>query len=94
MSHSKTLILALLLCGTAFAKKSAPPRPLGNEASFQESFSPVEVTIKATGLGGEPEDAEADIPRVALQFVMFQWSDKLITNDDEKQRAQRVLDEI
>lgn len=89
-----TMVLALGLAGTAFAKKHAPPAPVGNQAAFQESFSPTEVTIKATGLGDEPEDAEADIPRVALQFVMFTWTDKLVNTDDEKDRAKRVLDEI
>jgi len=97
MHTFKTLSLALAfaLAGTAFARKQPPPpRPMGNEASFQESFSPTEVTIKATGVGVEPEDAEADIPRVAIQFVLFRWSDKLVTTDDEKESAQRVLDEI
>lgn len=83
------------LASASQAKKpKAPPRPVGNEASFAESFSPVEVTIKATGLGAEPELAEADIPLVALQFVMFKWSDKLVNTDDENRRAQSVLDEI
>lgn len=85
----------LALAGALHARRPAKvARPTGNEASFAESFSPVEVTIKATGLGDEPELAEADIPRVALQFVLFKWSDKLITTDDENRRAQSVLDEI
>jgi hypothetical protein len=90
-----TTFALLALAGTLHARKPAKvPRPVGNEASFAESFSPVEVTIKATGLGNKPEHAEADIPRVALQFVLFKWSDKLITTDDETRRAQGVLDEI
>ncbi len=89
------LVALLGFTVAAQAKKPAvPPRPLGNEASFAESFSPVEVTIKATGLGKEPELAELDIPRVAIQFVLFKWSDKLLNTDDENRRAQRVLDEI
>jgi len=89
------LFSLLALAGALHAHKPAKaPRPTGNEASFAESFSPVEVTIKATGLGDEPELAEFDIPRVAIQFVLFKWSDKLITNDDENRRAQGVLDEI
>jgi hypothetical protein len=91
-----TAFLAILgLAGALHAKKpKAAPKPLGNEASFAESFSPVEVTIKSTGVGEEPELAEADIPLVALQFVMFKWSDKLVNTDDENRRAQSVLDEI
>lgn len=89
------VVAALGIFSTTDAKKpKAPPRPVGNEASFVESFSPVEVTIKSTGLGKEPELAESDIPLVALQFVMFKWSDKLVNTDDENRRAQKVLDEI
>ncbi len=92
-------ILSLLtifgLVGTLHARKpEVPPKPIGNQASFAESFSPVEVTIKATGVGNEPELAEADIPRVAIQFVLFKWADKLVNTEDETRRAQAVLDEI
>lgn len=89
------ILTVLGLSGALHAKKpQAAPKPVGNEASFAESFSPVEVTIKATGLGDEPELAEADIPRVAIQFVLFKWSDKLVNTEDENRRAQSVLDEI
>lgn len=95
MRTAISLLTMLGLAGALHAKKPAmAAKPVGNEAAFAESFSPVEVTIKATGLGNEPELAEADIPRVAIQFVLFKWSDKLVNTDDENRRIQPVLDEI
>ena len=92
----KFLAAVLLLSGAVLAKKPPPPplRPMGNEATFQESYSPTEVTIKATGVGFTPEEADLDIPRVAIQFVLFRWTDKLVTTEDENDRAKRVLDDI
>jgi hypothetical protein len=94
---STTLALAALLSAAALAKKPPPPppaRPVGNEATFMESYSPTEVVVKATGVGATPEEADLDIPRVALQFVLFRWTDKLVTTEDENDKAQRVLDEL
>jgi len=93
----KRLLTCLALVATIASAKDRPnphPRPRGNEASFIESYSPTEVTIKATGIGQEPELADADVARVAVDFVLFKWTDRLVSVETEKKGIDPVLDEI
>lgn len=91
----KRLFLCLAIAATlASAKDEKHIRPRGYEASFVESFSPTEVTVKATGMGDRPEMADADVARVALDFVLFKFTDRLVSVEAEKNGMDPVLDEL
>ena len=76
------------------AKKAPGPAPVGTEAAFKASYSPVEVDVRASGVGEEPEDAEEDLPRVAIEFVLFRWSDRILSTEEEISQSKRHLDVI
>jgi hypothetical protein len=91
----KRLVACVLLVSSLLAAKEEKRiRPRGFEASFVESYSPTEVTIKATGMGDNPEIADADVLRVALDFVLFKWTDRMVTEEEEKKGMDPVLDEL
>jgi len=91
----KRLFLCLAIAATLVsAKDEKHIRPRGYEASFVESFSPTEVTVKATGMGDRPEMADADVARVALDFVLFKFTDRLVSVESEKNGMDPVLDEL
>lgn len=92
----KRLVACVLLAGTLLAAKDAQKRirPRGFEASFVESYSPTEVNIKATGVGDTPEMADGDIARVAIDFVLFKWTDRMVSEEIERKGMDPVLDEI
>ncbi len=88
------LVLSLVSLASARGDGRKPLRPRGFEASFIESYSPTEVTIKATGMGDNPEMADGDVARVAIDFVLFKWTDRLVSVEAEKRGLDPVLDEI
>jgi len=91
----KRLVACVLLASSLIAAKSEKRiRPRGFEASFVESYSPTEVTVKATGVGDNPEMADADVARVALDFVMFKWTDRIVSVEAERKGMDPVLDEL
>ena len=91
----KRLFLCLAIAATLVsAKDEKHIRPRGFEASFVESFSPTEVTVKATGVGDRPEMADGDVARVALDFVLFKFTDRLVSVEAEKNGMDPVLDEL
>jgi len=91
----KRLFLCLAIAATFVAAKDEKHiRPRGFEASFVESFSPTEVTVKATGVGDRPEMADGDVARVALDFVLFKFTDRLVSVEAEKNGMDPVLDEL
>ena len=92
----------LELCAAAFAAAmmascaSAPPQPdvpVTSEATLVESYSPAEVTVRATGVGYGEENkagAEADLKRTAVQFVLLMGTDPIITTPEERMRFQNI----
>lgn len=83
---------ALFLMSCAAPLKQ-PIMPVANEATFIESYSPAEVTIRATGVGvGENNSvgAEQDLKRTAVQFVLLMGSDPLISTPEERMRFQNI----
>ena len=92
----------LELCAAAFAAAmmascaSAPPQPdvpVASEATLVESYSPAEVTVRATGIGYGEENkagADADLKRTAVQFVLLMGTDPIITTPEERMRFQNI----
>jgi hypothetical protein len=80
----------ILACGvvTVFAKKDPPPPmsnlPVSQQASFIETYSPSEVTIKATGMGLSDRDALFDIRKCAVNFVLKLGTDPVLNTPSAK----------
>lgn len=96
----KSLLLAL----TFFAMiscSSRPPMvqrdtnlPISTEATFRESFSPSEVTIQATGYGGNMEQASIDLRRAAVWFVLKGGTDPVLSKPEERNAFARIAEEF
>jgi hypothetical protein len=98
----RTLVLLLLLCvsvtisGIYAADESN--MPLSNQASFVESYSPSEVTIKATGMGGKSgffrndmdKNAILDLRKAAVNFVLFLGTDPMLKTPEEKTKFESI----
>jgi hypothetical protein len=101
----RTLIasLAILLIAATFgfAKEQKSNKPNSTQASFQESFSPAEVTIKATGLAGKNgffddagKNAILDARKSAVQFVLTGGTDPLLNTPDAKSKFEAIAEEF
>ncbi len=89
---SAAAVAALIAaCGANVPKQ--PNTPVGNEATFVESYSPAEVTVRATGIGYGDENkkgADADLRRTAVQFVLLMGTDPIITTPEERMRFDNI----
>lgn len=80
------------------AKDVVSSMPLSNQATFVESYSPAEVTIKATGLGGKTgffkndadKNAILDMRKSAVFFVMFLGTDPVLKTPEEKAKFESI----
>jgi hypothetical protein len=88
-----TLVL-LLLVGCAGQRPPEGPisnLPQSRQASFVESFSPTEWTVKAAGIGmGKKKQREPnalnDARRCAVYFCLYLATDPLLSSSEERQR--------
>lgn len=79
-----TFVAILAFAFAAFPRNEST-LPLSKQASFVESYSPSEVTIKATGLGRKDRDALVDLNKAAVYYVLYLGTDPLLS--DEKCKA-------
>ena len=89
IKHALGLLALISLTSTAFAKG-----PLSHEVSFIESYSASEVSLKASGLGEESEDAITDLKKAAIWFVILGGTDPLVKDSDSKSRLENVEDDF
>ncbi len=68
--------------------------PVSREATFIESYSPTEVTIKASGIGKNNTEAELDGRRSAVYYVLIGATDPVLQTPEEKKAFELVQDEI
>ncbi len=91
----KKLILSLLalfvVFPIAFAQKNLP---VSREATFIESYSPTEVTIRASGIGKDNKEAELDGRRAAVYYVLIGATDPILQTLEERKAFESVQDEI
>ncbi len=100
----KLLIFSLCVLfafSTVMAKKKKSNLPMSNQASFVESYSSAEVTIKATGLGDkngwfrdDNKNATLDINKAAVNFVLYNGTDPLLNTLDAKSKFKEVAEEF
>lgn len=87
----RRLFLLLFLPLICYSQKNLP---VSREATFIESFSPSEVTIKASGIGKNNAQAELDGRRAAVWYVLLGATDAILQTPEEKKAFESVQDEI
>lgn len=100
MKRTLSLILLIAMAATFQGIYAADQSnmPLSNMATFVESYSPSEVTIKATGLGGKSgffrndmdKNSILDLRKAAVYFVLFLGTDPLIKTPEEKTKFESI----
>lgn len=96
-----SVMMLLMVWNVSFAKKKSN-LPLSKQASLVESYSPSEVTIKATGLGGKTgffrndrvKNAMLDLKKAAVYFVLFNGTDPLLSTQDSKDKFSGIAEEF
>jgi hypothetical protein len=68
--------------------------PISREATFLESYSPTEVTIRASGIGKNNAQAELDGRRSAVYFVLIGSTDPILQTNEERMAFEKIQDEI
>jgi hypothetical protein len=68
--------------------------PISREATFLESYSPTEVTIRASGIGKNNAQAELDGRRSAVYFVLIGSTDPILQTNEERKAFEKIQDEI
>jgi hypothetical protein len=86
--------MALTLCAGFALAKDKTEVPLSNQATFIESYSPAEVTIQATGLGGNDKSAILDLRKCAVNFVLSMGTDPLLSTPGAKAAFQGIQEEF
>ena len=66
--------------------------PLSKQASFVESYSSSEVTIKATGLGKKDKDALIDLQKAAIYFVLYLGTTPILNNQVSKDKFDAIAE--
>jgi hypothetical protein len=87
----RKLLLLLLLPLICYSQKNLP---ISREATFIESYSPSEVTIRASGIGKNNTQAELDGRRAAVWYVLIGATDAILQTPEEKKAFESVQDEI
>ena len=68
--------------------------PLSKQATFVESYSPSEVTIKAVGFGRKDRDALIDLQKSAVYFVLYLGTDPLLRDEAAKNKFDAIAEEF
>ncbi|MEO0093892.1 MAG: DUF6175 family protein [candidate division WOR-3 bacterium] len=84
-----TMMMAIVI---GCAKK--PMIPATGEATLVETYSPAEVTILATGVGSNLNEAEKDARYQAVNFVLLGGTDPLLQTPEEKTKFELVKNQI
>ncbi|RJP81450.1 MAG: hypothetical protein C4524_01815 [Candidatus Zixiibacteriota bacterium] len=92
------LVLASLAATAAAADEPETNLPKLKQATFVESYSPTEWTVRAAGLGsgrgGKKQEMAAleDARKSAVYFVLYMGTDPLLSTDDERRRFDDVAE--
>jgi hypothetical protein len=85
------LIFIVLFSTVSNSQKNLP---ISREATFLESYSPTEVTIRASGIGKNNAQAELDGRRSAVYFVLIGSTDPILQTNEERKAFEKIQDEI
>jgi hypothetical protein len=82
------LTLTLLMVAVSHLVYAQVPR--SQEATFVESYSPTEVTLKAKGIGPDVDAAERDARKCAVYFLLYSANDAIIQTPAEKEAFKAI----
>lgn len=86
--------MVLLLTGTLFGRGDESNKPLSQQATFVETYSPSEVTIQATGLGSGDKEAIIDLRKCAINFVLALGTDPVLNTPAAKASFDGIAEEF
>jgi hypothetical protein len=87
-------VVTLSVVALSSAKDPETKRPLSNQATFVETYSPSEVTIQATGLGKGDKEAIVDLRKCAVNFVLTLGTDPLLSTQAAKAQFDGMAEEF
>jgi hypothetical protein len=88
VQHIFRLTPVLLIVAVAQLAYAQVPR--SQEATFVESYSPTEVTLKAKGIGPDVDAAERDARKCAVYFLLYSANDAIIQTPAEKEAFKAI----
>lgn len=83
------LVLFIVAGRTVYAQV-----PKSQEATFVESYSPTEVTLKAKGIGFNVDEAERDARKCAVYFLLYSANDAILQTPAEKEAFKAIEQEF
>lgn len=86
--------LALLLLLMTASREMYAQVPKSQEATFVESYSPTEVTLKAKGIGPDVDAAERDARKCAVYFLLYSANDPILQTPAEKEAFKAIEQEF
>ncbi|MFN3394185.1 MAG: hypothetical protein ACK424_06485, partial [Candidatus Thermochlorobacter sp.] len=86
--------LAFLLLFTVVGRVVYAQVPKSQEATFVESYSPTEVTLKAKGIGFNVDEAERDARKCAVYFLLYSANDAILQTPAEKEAFKAIEQEF
>ncbi|MCX7761849.1 MAG: DUF6175 family protein [Candidatus Kryptonium sp.] len=90
----KKLIYVFLIFAFGIVSYAQKNLPVSREATFIESYSPSEVTIRASGIGKDNKQAELDGRRAAVWYVLLGATDPILQTPEERKAFEGIQDEI
>ncbi len=89
-----TVPLVLLLLFIVAGRAVYAQVPKSQEATFVESYSPTEVTLKAKGIGFNVDEAERDARKCAVYFLLYSANDAILQTPAEKEAFKAIEQEF
>ncbi|PIO49208.1 MAG: hypothetical protein CMR00_00580 [[Chlorobium] sp. 445] len=89
-----TVPLVLLLLFVVVGRAVYAQVPKSQEATFVESYSPTEVTLKAKGIGFNVDEAERDARKCAVYFLLYSANDAILQTPAEKEAFKAIEQEF
>ena len=93
MKHA-AFLFAIMFMSLLSSNVSANNLPRSRQASFVESYSPSEVTIKATGIGKKTKYAIMDARKAAVFFVLLLGTDPALKTQEEKNKFEAIQEDF
>ncbi|MCS7212471.1 MAG: DUF6175 family protein [Chloroherpetonaceae bacterium] len=94
MKYHSILKVASVVCLLAIAQSALAQVPRSQEATFVESYSPTEVTLKAKGIGPDVDAAERDARKCAVYFLLYSANDAILQTPAEKEAFKAIENEF
>ncbi|MBS4027493.1 MAG: hypothetical protein KGZ58_02555 [Ignavibacteriales bacterium] len=85
-------LITFISCSTTSIVAQNAPKSM--QATFVESYSPTEVSIRAWGIGSDVDNAEIDAKKSAIYFVLVSATDPLLQTSEEKSSFEQMKEQF